>query len=450
MISGSSIKNIRMNDFSDLRGAEILSFNDAGKYSSYNSSPIIFVKNRSDDFLANLIIEDDVRRFIDFSNNCDISTYVIKHNNELFNVYEFCSICGSINIFKYLIKNDVIEESIVKFALRSGNNDVIELCFEIFDAYKYINVAVEYCLNSYVDYILENYDNIPDISLITCCKANNIEGVIYCLVNGYDPNVEEEMLPLLIAAQAGNDYMVELLLYFGADINKRNINGFSAIYYSVYKNHLSTCKLLISKNADIEIRNNWVESSLHCAAQIGNMSIVKVLVEAGADTNAKNRNGYTPLYCAASHGNYDVCVYLIDNGALVHLPSEAGHTALFAAVRNNHLDICEMLVKRGANINFVSKSGTVLHTACFYGRVEIVRFLLDNGADCTLTNANSTTPLLHAALNGNAEICRLLLSHGADPNKKNDTNNTALEYASISKNDSHQACIVLREYGAVC
>lgn len=79
------------------------------------------------------------------------------------------------------------------------------------------------------------------------------------------------------------------------------------------------------------------------------------------------------------------------------------------------------------NLNLQSDSGgTTLHYAVTSGRTEIVRALLDKGADANLPSDT----LIYAAMYNRLEIARLLMEHGADVNSVSEFQNTALILAA--------------------
>ncbi len=105
-----------------------------------------------------------------------------------------------------------------------------------------------------------------------------------------------------------------------------------------------------------------------------------------------------------------------------------------------------------------SRAQTPLTAAAQYGQVEVVRLLIDNGADPNLHDGGSEfpqqTPLATAAAQGHLDVCRVLLEAGANPNLPTNPNDvgapqswTALDWALQG---GHTAVAeLLRQHGAV-
>ncbi len=104
----------------------------------------------------------------------------------------------------------------------------------------------------------------------------------------------------------------------------------------------------------------------------------------------------------------------------VHQPS--GQSALHLAINRQvpNQSIIKLLVMRGATINAaytkegVHKGKTVLHMAVAKQNVDLVKFLLEQGADATLCTRNGGTPLHIAAGFGNSELVEFLLKYPVD------------------------------------
>ncbi|MBE3047284.1 ankyrin repeat domain-containing protein [Candidatus Bathyarchaeota archaeon] len=150
-----------------------------------------------------------------------------------------------------------------------------------------------------------------------------------------------------------------------------------------------------------------------------------ILAEEKTDVNA--RGGYyshTPLTAAASQGGNEIVQILLDNGAEVNARGYAGTTALHYA-RNEEL--VQILLCAGADVNSKDDiSLTLLYQASSYGHPEIVRILLDNGADVNITKLGRTA--LDAA-KGKPEIQQMLIERGAVVGSEDGNGQTPLSRA---------------------
>jgi Ankyrin repeats (3 copies)/Ankyrin repeat len=91
---------------------------------------------------------------------------------------------------------------------------------------------------------------------------------------------------------------------------------------------------------------------------------------------------------------------------------------LLAAAATGDLHEVKRLIGRGAQINakFGGEGETALHRAVSYGRLEVVDYLISNGADVNAGNEEGWTPLISASYSGNMEIIQRLVSNGANVN----------------------------------
>ena len=109
-----------------------------------------------------------------------------------------------------------------------------------------------------------------------------------------------------------------------------------------------------------------------------------------------------------------------------------GASALWCAAGAGHFSVVKFLVKSGANVNHTTKSNsTPLRAACFDGRAEIVKFLVEEGkADFDIANKFNNTSLMIAAFNGHLNVVRYLLEAGVNPNVAANCGATALHFAA--------------------
>jgi len=137
------------------------------------------------------------------------------------------------------------------------------------------------------------------------------------------------------------------------------------------------------------------------------------------------------LLTAAEKGDLETVKQLVQQDPkLIATVDVQGYSPLHKAAYNNRLDIVEYLLAQGADINAVSRSGsTPLHGAASYGHTEIARYLITKGAIVDKPNAGGFTPLLGASASGRGDIVRLLVEKGANINTVMQDGRTALVMA---------------------
>ena len=123
-------------------------------------------------------------------------------------------------------------------------------------------------------------------------------------------NYTEGLTPLHLAARYGTPDMVRALLNAGANINAKNNNGSTPLFYATLNENHNMVQVLLSANTKkIYQPNKDGDTALHWAARYGKPEMIKALIQAlpgaGANINTKNSKHETPLHLAAQHGKYD-------------------------------------------------------------------------------------------------------------------------------------------------
>lgn len=108
-----------------------------------------------------------------------------------------------------------------------------------------------------------------------------------------------------------------------------------------------------------------------------------------------------------------------------------GETPLIITALKDYYEVVKALLERGANINAQDTYGySALMNAVKMGKIDIIKLLIDKGADLNIQNDDGDTALILASYFGDsADIVRLLLDNGADPYIKNTKGQTALDKA---------------------
>jgi uncharacterized protein len=339
------------------------------------------------------------------------------------------------------------------------------------------------------------------------CVHGNPAVVEALLKAGADSNSTQPSgeTALMTASRAGNADTVKLLLAHGADVNARETwKGQTALMWAAQEGTPAVIQALIAGGADMKARSKTSLSlsvqqpgdksftPLLFAIRAGKIEAVQTLLAAGGDVNEKVSDGTSGLVMAIMSAQYDMAAFLLDHGADPNA-ADQGWTALHqvAWTRNpnrgyntvgpvargaiDSVQLVKKLVARGANINArMTKTIPSIYTgrnllnhvgltpfaaAAHRTDPELMRLLLENGADPKIANEDGTTPLMVAAGTGlrfpgespgnpqkAAEAVKICLEQGLDPNAVDDGKETALHGAAYW--DSPEAIRLLAAAGA--
>ncbi len=140
----------------------------------------------------------------------------------------------------------------------------------------------------------------------------------------------------------------------------------------------------------------------------------------------------SPLYRAAAENDAQLLQKAISEGA------DINHSAplpLIVAAQKGHHDIIRLLLDAGANPNLTdNKNQTALYIATVNQHEQVVEILLKGGASPNIHTADGSAPLLEAVYKQNKQLVEMLLSSGADPNLTNKHGVSALLFAAEGNN----------------
>ena len=179
-------------------------------------------------------------------------------------------------------------------------------------------------------------------------------------------------------------------------------------------NNVTAVSELLSRGANIEARDSNGRSALLLATQAGAVDAARVLIEAGADVNAKDYISDSPYLYAGAEGPLEILRMTLANGADLKSVNRYGGTALIPAAHHGHVDIVRELLNTDIDIDHVNEPGwTALLEAVILGdggpvHTEIVRLLLEAGADREIADNDGVTPLQHARQRGYSSMIELL------------------------------------------
>jgi len=170
----------------------------------------------------------------------------------------------------------------------------------------------------------------------------------------------------------------------------RALNPLDAFCIAATSSKLKEMQLLLGDDVDINGIADYSKMTALCGgARMGAKRSVAFLIEKGADVNLPSANGTTPLMFACSFGKKKgliVARQLIDAGADVNYANQGEATALTSAIDRPDAEVVRLLIEKGANVEGpVGASQTPLMLAARSGDVATLEVLVAAGADRTAT-----------------------------------------------------------------
>ncbi len=306
-------------------------------------------------------------------------------------------------------------------------------------------------------------------ALMWAAAQNQVTAVERLLAAGADPQLRSQggFNPILFAAREGSVDVLGPLVRAGANVDDVvPERGMSGLLLATYNAEYDFAKALLDEGADPNLAaNGW--TALHQVVwthrpnlgrnppfpvptgELDAYDMVRALAAAGADLDARqtqeprdgnrnilNRLGSTPFLQAAKVADVEMMQLLVDLGADPSLTTDEGATALMAAAgvgiwkigenpgtNEEALAAVELAWELGNDVNAVDANGdTALHGAIHRGADNIVRFLVEKGANIDAVNGNGWSALSVAqgvfypnTFNRHPELVDRLLELGADP-----------------------------------
>ena len=185
---------------------------------------------------------------------------------------------------------------------------------------------------------------------------------------------------LIRVANSGDSTLVKELLEKGVPVNAKDRNGQTALIAAVLGGHTQTIKLLLQKGADVNARDIGGGTPLIWAVWEGRLEVVEVLLERGVDVNSKSFGGRTALMQAAARDHQLENWYSV----LRTFFRSILHWSFFGPrypVGEKDAQMVKVLLEKGADVNAKYKDGwTALMRAQYRGATEIVGLLKAAGA----------------------------------------------------------------------
>ena len=320
--------------------------------------------------------------------------------------------------------------------------------------------------------------NAGETPLMLAARAGQVDAVQVLADTGADVNARETwngQTALMWAGAEAHVPGVETLIALGADIRARSNSGATPLLFAVRKGSIGAVRALLAAGADVNESRPDGAAPLLVAVVNGHENLVDLLLAAGADPNAEG--GSTRLTVQGMRAEAMPLVIRklgyseresegIVRGNIFGRPLQAAvHVAnwhisdQFIVVNLDRLRVLRSLLAYGADVNGRNSmeeprwsgaryrrhmtGATAFMLAAKSADVEVLRLLLEYGADPTINTEDDITPLMAAAGISWAsnqdraseaqvlEAVQLLVEElGADVNDVNDVGETAMHAAA--------------------
>lgn len=161
---------------------------------------------------------------------------------------------------------------------------------------------------------------------------------------------------LFEGAKSNITKLMQLAIYWGADLDHEDSDGWTALHWAARQRHAAAVQLLLEAGADIDKVNPDMETegytALHLVAEAGYPEIASLLIKMGADINKVDNDGYTPLMVAAAVERLGVMEILLNAGADIdqfEIGRETLNALLLTAYCNSRTAL-NLLLKAGAGL----------------------------------------------------------------------------------------------------
>ncbi len=182
------------------------------------------------------------------------------------------------------------------------------------------------------------------------------------------------------------------------DIDSRTESGKTLLNWALLDRQVWAVQILVSRGADVNLPDDFGDLPLAYAIDAENLDLMRYLVKAGADPNG-GKADKLPIIAAVQGNRVAALGELIRMGAKTSVVDSGGVTLLQLAAQAEYWEILTLLLETRPAPDLLNKGDsegrTPLHEAALVGKTDIVRQLLDAGAQRSVKDRDGWTPLAY-------------------------------------------------------
>mmetsp|Transcript_10315 Transcript_10315/g.15086 ORF Transcript_10315/g.15086 Transcript_10315/m.15086 type:complete len:451 (+) Transcript_10315:18-1370(+) len=285
--------------------------------------------------------------------------------------------------------------------------------------------------------LLESKANImiknknEDIPIHLAASKGNSK-IVSCLLDHQIETLEARNkygeTPLLVAVVHGNVDVVHCLIEYNSNIKKRDTKGNNVFHLACSYGHLELVDFFAERNKNLmKVQNSWEDTPFLSAIENNQEKIVKRMLELGYKLNKTDKQ--KAVHVGAVKGNLQILEMLIGLGLNLELKNRKGDTPLNVACFFGKTDIVRRLIDQGVSTALQPDEygRNHIHKLCEKGKTEILDcFYTDSHEDLNLQDTFGQTPLHVAIARRHFEITKRFIELGVDLEKKDTSGNTPL------------------------
>jgi ankyrin repeat protein len=363
----------------------------------YGSSPIYHAACNGHQSIVKLLVERGSKRIQEAcyeaitSGHLDIVQYLCSHEKFVMfkNAINGAAQYGHINVLSYILECNGVD---VNYRNKNG--------------YTPLELASS---NGHLEAVrmLVNKNAIVNVSVFTRVLKKNKKKELEEVLNVLVQNATEDVIKDL-KTESG-DTLLHLVFHQECfkklldvcDIDVVNAKGQTPLMMACKKGNEIMIKMLVSKKANIRARDNRNYPVIMYALRYGRVAFVETLLKKKvACKSIQTTTGKTMLHKAVKSGSIQLVKLLFERELVtedvVNCKDNKGNTAI---MMSRNLNITEFLIAKVKNINETNAVGdTALHILCNHAIrtescLDIIKLLVDNHANKTLTNNDGESPM---------------------------------------------------------